>query len=247
MDPQKKLSCEFCGSKFSSDRAKIFHQQTAKKCLSERGKEVQKVLCDFCGAEFSSKVGFLGHQEICKVKETQEIYEKRLKELRETIKELKEELRNFKISTFCKKKLVSVKNIQNTIGRFISDFCEESYSSGFDGICEALEEMRVTKTGEYWRYGKSDGKILFKYIENGKEIVDDGSIKFKNVFLMLMSEACDFSGKKRIEYFGKNHESVMRWNKINIFFINSKSDEGFKKFAKTLKKFSSQKAQVHLV
>lgn len=244
MSKEKPFICNFCSSEFSQESVLIRHKKTAKKCLSVRGLEHEKISCEFCFSNLSSEDSLKRHQEICKVKETQEMYEKKTEELRKENKLLKEELRNLKISTFCKKKLISVKNIQDTIRRFSLEMDEKDFSLGIEGICDALEDMRVTKTGEYWRYGKSDGKILFKYIENGKEITDDGTIKFKDIFLMLMYGACDFSGRKRAECFDEDYASVLKWNNLNSMFLNSKTEKGFTEFSKTLKKKSTQKDQV---
>jgi len=111
------MECEYCNQVLKTPSALKKHQNTTKYCLVKQNK-VPSVYynCSFCGTSFTLKTSLHSHLKICKAKDLEDsvLREKKLIESYEkTIKELREEIAEYKKDMF---RLASKPNHINNIG-----------------------------------------------------------------------------------------------------------------------------------
>lgn len=58
-------TCEFCGNNFTKNCSLLYHQRTAKYCLTNRGMTNEKNTCEICNKNFSEKRQLQVHKEKC--------------------------------------------------------------------------------------------------------------------------------------------------------------------------------------
>lgn len=87
--------CEFCTREFTARYSLLYHQRTAKYCLSKRGLINDKTICKICNRNFSEKRHLQKHEEKCNLDSRYEEEKKSSQKQREII---------IKLSTMLKEK-----------------------------------------------------------------------------------------------------------------------------------------------
>jgi uncharacterized coiled-coil protein SlyX len=120
--------CEFCGNKFTMKCNLLYHQRTAKYCLSKRGIVNDQNVCDICGKNFSEKRQLQMHMEKCSLP-------KRLVDLEEQLAKKESSNANLtkKLIEYAQKNRDNQKTIEN-LQKQISDLQSKLENIAIQGV-----------------------------------------------------------------------------------------------------------------
>ena len=100
------MNCEYCGKNFSCSSSLNLHKRTAKYCLKLRGQEYSKYKCPDCGNEYTSRENLRLHKIKCsstlyktyekKIKSQEEEYEKKISNMKNEINQMEKRQKQYK-------------------------------------------------------------------------------------------------------------------------------------------------------